>query len=341
MNDQQNNKDVQLPWIQVISKYNFPDISKSWWQVINSVVPYLLLWVLMVLSLKISYFLTLFLAIIASGFMVRIFIIFHDCGHGSFFKSKRLNTIIGIFTGLFTFTPYHKWHRDHKEHHSTVGNLDKRGIGDVPTLTTEEFKKMSKLKQWGYRAFRHPLFLFGMAPMLLFIFQHRFTKRYMTLREKAYVHLTTLAVISLILLMIWAIGLKAYLLIQIPVLFISAGHGLWLFYVQHQFEDVLWTRTSDWDYKTVAIQGSSYFKLPKLLQWFTGNIGFHHIHHLSPRIPNYKLEQCHSENTLFHDVKTVTFFSSLKTLNLRLWNEKTQQLISFRSFKKTEKAALM
>jgi acyl-lipid omega-6 desaturase (Delta-12 desaturase) len=337
-NHQKNISDTQLPWIQVVSKYNFPEASKSWWQVINSVIPYLLLWVLMVLSLKISYLITLFLAIFAAGFMVRIFIIFHDCGHGSFFKSKRLNTIVGIITGLFTFTPFHKWTRDHKMHHSTVGNLDQRGIGDIPTLTTDEYKKLSCWKRLQYRAFRHPIFLFGIAPMLLFVFQHRFTKRYMTLKERIYVNLTTLAVITIILLMIWAIGLKAYLLIQIPVLYIAAVHGVWLFYVQHQFEDVVWTRTKEWDYKTVAIQGSSYFKLPKLLQWFTGNIGFHHIHHLSPRIPNYKLEKCHKENAFLHEVKTITFFSALRTLNLRLWNEKTNRMVSIRNFKRAEKA---
>ena len=162
----------------------------------------------------------------------------------------------------------------------------------------------------------------------------------MTFKERVYVHLTTLAVIAIIFLMIWAIGLKAYLMIQIPVLYIASVHGVWLFYVQHQFEDVLWTRSSEWDYKTLAIQGSSFFKLPKVLQWFTGNIGFHHIHHLSPRIPNYKLEKCHNENSLFHEVNTITFFSSLRTMKLRLWNEKTQQLVSIRSFKKAENAAM-
>jgi acyl-lipid omega-6 desaturase (Delta-12 desaturase) len=340
-NQQKNTNDTQLPWIQVISKYNFPDVSKSWWQVINSVVPYFVLWFLMVQSLKISYIITLVLAVFAAGFMVRIFIIFHDCGHGSFFKSKRLNTIVGVITGLFTFTPFHKWTRDHKVHHSTVGNLDQRGIGDVPTLTTEEFNKLSWWRKLKYRAFRHPIFLFGIAPMLLFVFQHRFTRKYMTFKERLYVNLTTAAVIGITLLMIWIIGLKAYLMIQLPVFYISAVHGVWLFYVQHQFEDVLWTRTEGWDYKTVAIQGSSYFKLPKILQWFTGNIGFHHIHHLSPRIPNYKLETCHNENEVFHDVKTITFFSSLKTINLRLWCEEKQKLISFRTFRKTRKAAAL
>ncbi len=336
----QNTDNNQATWIQVISKYNFPDAAKSWWQIINSVIPYILLWVLMYHSLKISYWLTLLLSVFAAGFLVRIFIIFHDCGHGSFFKSKRMNIMVGIFTGLFTFTPFHKWHRDHKVHHSTVGNLDKRGIGDVPTLTTEEYMKMSWWSRLGYRAFRHPLFLLGIAPMLLFVFQHRFTKKYMTLREKIYVHLTTLAVITLILLIIWAIGIKAYLLIQIPIMYIATVHGVWLFYVQHQFEDVLWAHSDEWDYQTMAMQGSSYFKLPKILQWFTGNIGFHHIHHLSPRIPNYKLEQCHKENTLFQKVNTVTFFSSLRTLNLRLWDKNTKQLMSIRRFKKFEKSVV-
>jgi omega-6 fatty acid desaturase (delta-12 desaturase) len=336
MNQDKSQKDDLKPsWIQIVSKYNFPDRVKSWWQIVNSVVPFIIIWITMVWSLQVSYFLTLFLAVFAAGFMVRIFIIFHDCGHGSFFRSKKLNKIVGIITGLFTFTPYHKWHRDHKEHHSTVGNLEKRGVGDVKTLTIEEYLSLSKWERFAYRVYRNPIILFGIAPVFLFTIQSRFTKKYMSFRERLYVHLTSVASIGIVLLMIWAIGLKAFLMIQLPVFYLATMMGLWLFYVQHQFENVMWTHTENWDYKTVALEGSSYYKLPKLLQWFTGNIGFHHIHHLSPKIPNYKLPKCHKQNSVFQDVETLTFFSSFKSMNLRLWNEKTQKLVSFRSINKS------
>lgn len=321
--------DSNSNWIKVVMKYNFPSNFKSWWQVVNSVVPYFLLWTLMVYSLDISYWLTLLLSVFAAGFLVRIFIIFHDCGHGSFFKSDRLNKIVGMPCGLLVFTPYHKWHRDHKEHHATVGNLDKRGIGDVYTLTVEEYKNLSQWKKFSYRFYRNPFFLIGIAPLLLFLIQFRLPKSYMNRREQLYVYISNLVIAGGILLVIWAIGWKAYLLIQLPIIYIASVHGVWLFYVQHQYESVKWERADKWDYKTIALQGSSYFKLPFLLQWFTGNIGFHHIHHLSPKIPNYKLAKCHKENSMFHDIKPITFFSSLRSLGLRLWDERKKKLVGF------------
>lgn len=316
-------------WVNIVMKYNFPDIYKSWWQVINSVVPYFLLWILMIYSLEISYWITLLLSVFAAGFLIRIFIIFHDCGHGSFFKSDRLNRLVGIPLGLLSFTPYHRWHHDHKEHHATVGNLDKRGVGDVQTLTVEEYQKLTRWKKFGYRIYRNPIFLIGVAPLLLFLIQYRLPKAYMNRKEHIYLQLSNLAMVLIVFLMIWAIGWKAYLLIQIPITYISSVHGVWLFYVQHQYDSVKWERADNWDYRTIALQGSSYFKLPFLLQWFTGNIGFHHIHHLSPKIPNYKLPKCHKENPIFHDQKPITFFSSLKSLRLKLWDEKNQRLVGF------------
>jgi omega-6 fatty acid desaturase (delta-12 desaturase) len=316
-------------WQKVVMKYNFPDHLVSWWQVINTVVPYVGIWILMVYTLEISYWLTLLLSVFAAGFLVRIFIIFHDCGHGSFFKSDRLNKLVGIPLGLLVFTPYHRWHRDHKEHHMTVGNLDKRGVGDVQTLTVKEYLLLSPWKKFSYRFYRHPLFLIAVAPLLLFLIQHRLPKAYMTFMQKMYVHLSTLAIAIIALLVIWAIGWKAFVMIQLPIIYIASVHGVWLFYVQHQYESVKWVRGDEWDYKTIAIEGSSFFKLPAVLRWFTGNIGFHHIHHLSPRIPNYKLNQCHKENPMFQDVEPITFFSSLKSLRLRLWDEEKQKLIGF------------
>ncbi|MCX6228117.1 MAG: fatty acid desaturase [Bacteroidia bacterium] len=320
-------------WMEIVSKYNFSDPMRSWWQIANSIVPYILLWVLMVWSLKISYFLTLFLSIFAAGFLVRIFIIFHDCGHGSYFKSKLLSRIIGIITGIFAFTPYHKWHNEHQEHHATVGNLDKRGVGDVKTLTIDEFLELSPWQKFSYRFYRHPLFLFGLAPFLVFVLQNRLPRKSFKIKDHVYLALANLGLVVAIGLTIWAIGWKAYLLIQIPVLYIASVHGIWLFYVQHQYEHVVWSRAKDWNYKEIALEGSSYFKLPKVLQWFTGNIGFHHIHHLSPKIPNYKLPECHEENQVFQDIKPVTFFSSLKSLKLRLWDEKKQKLVGFKALR--------
>lgn len=318
-------------WMQIVQKYNQPKAIRSWWQVINSLVPYLGLWVAMYYSLAVSYWLTLLLAVFAAGFLVRIFIIFHDCGHGSFFKSTRLSKIVGIPFGLLVFTPYHKWHHDHMIHHQTVGNLDKRGVGDVKTLTVEEYRNMSKGQRIWYRIYRNPVVLLIIAPFFLFTVLFRFPRRDRPAKEKLYTHLSTLALVGMVVGMSLWIGLVPYLLIQIPVLYIAAVHGTWLFYVQHQYEDVKWARSEEWDYKTMALEGSSFLKLPKVLQWFTGNIGFHHIHHLSPRIPNYYLERCYKENSDFHIEKPLTFFSALKSLQLRLWDEKNKRLVSFRS----------
>lgn len=322
-------KGAKPEWMEIISRYNKPNNLKSWWQLINSTGAYLLMWVLMIWSLKYSYWLTLALMVPAAGFLVRTFIIFHDCGHGSFFRSKRMNTVTGIITGLLVFTPYHRWHRDHQIHHRTVGNLEKRGVGDVMTLTVGEYQDLSRWKRFVYRLYRHPVFLLGVAPILLFLVLFRLPKKYMTRWEHVYIHLTNLALVVMVAVMVMTLGWKAYLMIQLPVLYLATVHGVWLFYVQHQFRHVIWSDSSSWDYKTMALSGSSFFKLPKLLNWFTGNIGYHHIHHLSPVIPNYNLKKCNDENSLFSEVKPVTFWSAFETLALRLWDEKRGLLISF------------
>lgn len=317
-------------WMQIVQKYNKPEALRSWWQVINTVLPYIGLWVLMVYSLSISYWITLGLSVFAAGFLVRIFIIFHDCGHGSFFKSPLLSRIVGIVMGGFVYTPYHRWHYDHLIHHQTVGNLDKRGIGDVKTLTVEEYKSLSPWKKFFYRIYRHPILLLIIAPFFLFTILLRFPKKSHSKEHKLYSHLTTLGLVIAVGLISWWIGVIPFLLVQVPILYIATVHGVWLFYVQHQYEDVRWERNGQWDYKTIALEGSSYLKLPKVLQWFTGNIGFHHIHHLSPRIPNYKLEKCYNENKAFQVEKPLTFFTALKSLKFRLWDEKKKRLVSFR-----------
>jgi acyl-lipid omega-6 desaturase (Delta-12 desaturase) len=328
-NSEKTKKGSRPEWIEIVSRYNTPDPLKSWWQIVNSLVPYAILWILMIKSIEISYWLTLLLSVLAAGFLVRIFIIFHDCGHGSFFKSKRMNTIVGVATGLLVFTPYKKWTHEHLIHHQTVGNLDKRGIGDVNTLTVTEYLKLSKLQRTSYRIYRNPFILFGIAPLLVFVVFQRFTNKSMKAIDKFHLHISTLAMAAWVAGLMMIIGWKTFLLIQIPVLYIGAAHGLWLFYVQHQFRHVVWTKSENWDYKTIATKGSSLFKLPAILNWFTGNIGYHHVHHLGPTIPNYNLKRCHNENPLFSSIKPITFLTAFESLRLRLWDEKRQMLISF------------
>lgn len=316
-------------WREIVSRYNFPDPKRSIWQLINSIVPFIGLWILMYYSLEVSYWLTLALAFPTAGFMVRIFIVFHDCGHKSFFKSTAWNNGIGIFTGLFTLTPYYKWHSGHHKHHATVGNLDKRGVGDVLTMTVDEYKEAPKGKRLFYRIYRNPIVIFLIAPPIIFIVQNRFFSKKSSRKEKWNVIMTTLAVSGIIAGISLLIGFKAFLLIELPVLYIATVCGVWLFYVQHQFEGVHWYRQKVWDYQAVSLYGCSWYKLPGLLQFFSGNIGFHHVHHLSSRIPNYKLEICHKENQLFSKVPPLTLAGSLRSLRLRLWDEKSEKLVSF------------
>ncbi len=331
MSQPNNNK----AWIAVVNKYNQPDIGKSIWQIVNSLGPFIIMWVLMVLSLDISYWITLGFSLLAAGFLIRLFIIFHDCGHGSFFKSTRTNKIVGTFLGSLVFTPYEYWHKSHGIHHSTVGNLDKRGHGDVRTLTTDEYQQLSERKKFIYRLYRNPIILFCIGPFFLFVLWFRFPGKSMTKGERNSIHIANLILLVYIAGMILLIGWKAFLLIQLPVIYFATLFGVWLFYLQHQFEDVIWTRQDAWDYKKMALEGSSFLKFPRIMQWFSGNIGFHHIHHLSPKIPNYNLEKCHRENEMFEIIKPVTLIPSLKTLKFRLWDENVGQLISFRQYRRS------
>ena len=299
----------------------------------NTIVPYLGLWYLMYLCLSVSYWLVVPLAILAGAFMVRTFIIFHDCGHGSFLKSKLANAVVGCLTGVLTLTPYYQWRWEHAIHHSSSGDLDRRGTGDVWTLTVEEYLQASRWKKFAYRLARNPCVLFVLAPLVLFLVINRVPNSRAPRRERLSVHWTNLAVVWIAGGLIWVFGWKAYLIIQLTVLMVAGSAGVWLFYVQHQFEGVYWARNDNWDYATAALQGSSFYKLPKLLQWFTGNIGFHHIHHLSPRIPNYNLEKCHDAEPLFQAVKPITLLGSLKSFTFRLWDEQRHRLVGYAHLK--------
>jgi omega-6 fatty acid desaturase (delta-12 desaturase) len=331
-----------LNWKSIVAKYQTPDVWRSSWQVANTLVPYLILWYLMYRSLAVSYWITLGLAILAAGFLARVFIIFHDCGHGSFFKSWKANDLLGFITGVLTFTPYYHWRWQHAIHHASAGDLDRRGAGDVWTLTVDEFLKSSWQRRFAYRLIRHPAFLLVIAPLFLFLIQQRFPASKARKRERLSVYWTNLAIMGVAFLASSIFGLKAYLIIQFAVVMVTSAAGVWLFYVQHQFEGVYWQRSGEWDYLTAALQGSSFYKLPKVLQWFTGNIGFHHIHHLQPQIPNYRLEKCHKADPLFQTVKPVTLFASLKSFTFRLWDEPRQRLVGFgylRTLKKQQRQA--
>jgi acyl-lipid omega-6 desaturase (Delta-12 desaturase) len=320
-------------WIKVVTKYNRPDALKSWWQLSGNLFLYALAWFLMYESLSVSWWITLGLSFPAAGLLVRLFIIYHDCGHGSFFKSEKLNDTVGFIIGILTFTPYLSWSHEHYIHHETAGNLDKRDVGDVWTMTVAEYQASSRWKKIVYRFYRHPVTMFGIGAFLVFVIVNRFTRKTMTRNAKLGVYATNLGLVLFAGLMSLIIGFKAFLLIQLPIITVAGIAGFWLFYVQHQFNPVYWARNDTWDYKRMALEGSSYYKLPRILRYFSGNIGFHHIHHLSPLIPNYNLAKCHRENQLFNEIKPLTFRESIKTLTYRLWDEKDNEMVSFRKMR--------
>jgi len=317
-----------------VNRYEQPGLWHSVWQLVNTLIPYGALWCLMYLSLGTSYWLTGALALLAAGLLVRVFIIFHDCGHGSFFKSRKANDILGFITGVLCFTPYYHWRWEHALHHATAADLDRRGTGDVWTLTVQEYLDASRWKRFAYRLARNPFILFVLAPVFLFLVKQRFPSKRASRRARASVYWTNLAILVMGTGLTCLFGFKTYLLLQLAILSVAGVVGVWLFYVQHQFEGVYWERAEEWDYCTAALKGSSFYKLPKILQWFSGNIGFHHIHHLSPKIPNYHLEKCHRAEALFQTVKPVTLLASFKALTFRLWDERRRELVGFRVLKK-------
>jgi len=316
-------------WKEIVAKYQKPSVSRGVWQLVNTFVPYAALWCLMYFALSVSYWLVVPLAILAGGFLIRLFIIHHDCGHGSFLKSRRANDVLGFITGVLTFAPYDHWRWEHAAHHATSGDLDRRGLGDLWTLTVQEYLESSRWNRFAYRLARNPVILFVLAPLYMFLIKHRFAKAKANRRERHSVYWTNLAILGLAAGLSWIFGIQAYLVIQLTVMGVAGSAGVWLFYVQHQFEGAYWERSENWDYTTAALKGSSFYKLPKVLQWFSGNIGFHHIHHLSPKIPNYHLEKCHNAEPLFQTVKAITLFSSFKSLTFRLWDEQRRRLVGY------------
>jgi acyl-lipid omega-6 desaturase (Delta-12 desaturase) len=314
----------------VLAPYQKASTRKAIAQMLNTLVPYVLLWYLMIVSLKVSYALTLGIAVIAAGFLVRVFIIFHDCGHNSFFSSKQANKAVGFWMGVLVFTPGEQWWHSHAIHHATSGNLDKRGVGDVTTLTLEEFYESAWLNRLGYRFFRNPLVMFILGPIFMFVITHRLPLPRYGKKETASVIWTDLAILGIAAAMSLVIGLKAYLMIQLPVIILAGMGGIFLFYVQHQFEDVYWERAEHWDYVSSALLGASFLHLPRLLQWFSGSIGYHHIHHLSPRIPNYNLEACHENSPVIQKwTRELTIWDAVRVTALKLWDEAHRKMVGY------------
>jgi len=316
-------------WREALAPYARPSLARSLLDIATSVVPYIALSVLMYLALDVSYLITLALALPAAGFLVRTYILFHDCTHGSFLPSKRANAWLGTALGLVVFSTFMSWRHEHAVHHATAGDLDRRGVGDLPTMTVAEYHALPWLGRLGYRLFRNPLIMFGIGPIFALVVQPRLFSRSARPRIKRSVIGTNVALVALVGGLCWLIGWQSYLLVQLPTIMLAGATGIWLFYVQHQFEDVYWESGESWSYADAALRGSSYLKLPKVLQFFTGNIGLHHVHHLNSRIPNYNLQRAHDENAIFHGVPTLSLWDGLRAVRLKLYDEERRRMVGF------------
>ncbi len=329
-------------WKAIVKEYAKPNVEKAAWQLINTVGLYVLLWVAMYFTLMLpgawKWGATIPVAVVAGALLVRVFILFHDCGHGSFFKNKKNNDFWGFITGTLAFTPYQHWRWEHSVHHAHNGNLSRRGVGDIWTMTVDEYLSASAWKRFVYRLGRNPIVLFVVGPMFTFMITHRFPLPNAKPKEKISVLWSNLAIAAMVVALGFTFGWAHYLIITLICMTVASTCGVWLFYVQHQFEDTYWESGENWDYFKAAVYGSSFYKLPKLLQWFSGNIGFHHIHHLSSKIPNYNLEKCHLSHNMFSSVKPLTFWKSFKCINFRLWDEQDMKLITFADLRRKLKA---
>lgn len=317
-------------WRAIVKKYEHRSDGRAVLQLATTWLPLALLFAVTYRVVQVSVVAGLVLALPAAGLLVRTFIILHDCAHGSFLSSRRLNDALGWLAGVMTLTPYAQWRRDHALHHASSGDLDRRGHGDVKTLTVREFRALSRIGQWRYRLLRNPIVLLLFGPLHL-IFTQRIRPPGTPLADPQTrsVWSTNLGIAGLLALFVHLVGWRMVGLIYFPALYIAASGGIWLFYVQHQFEPTYWASHGDWDYFTAALSGSSYLRLPWALRWFTGDIGVHHVHHLSPRIPNYRLRRCHDENSLFHSVTVLTWRDGFRAFRLSLWDENQSRLVGF------------
>ncbi len=317
-------------WKRAIEPYQEPSTWRALLQIADTLGPLIALWYLISRSLAASMWLAVPLAGLAGLLLVRVFIIFHDCGHGSFFRSRLANDVTGFVAGILTLTPFYHWRWEHARHHATTGDLDKRGTGDIWTMTVQEYLESSRWRRFAYRMARNPLVLFILAPMYLFVIRQRFPSPNASRRERRSVWWMNFAVAGMVVGMGTWLGFVPYLVLQLIATSVGGAAGVWLFYVQHQFEDAYWERGSEWSYTAAALEGSSFYELPRVLRWLSGNIGYHHIHHLSPRVPNYNLERCHRSAQMFGVVEPITLLGSLRSMRLHLWDEGLRKLISFR-----------
>jgi acyl-lipid omega-6 desaturase (Delta-12 desaturase) len=311
--------------------YEVPDCGRSVIQLLTTTIPLTALWGTMLYALDYGYWLTLLLAVPTAGFLVRLFMVQHDCAHRSFCRSPLANDVLGCVIGLVTLTPHYYWRRLHLLHHTTSGNLDRRGHGDIDTLTVTEYLRLSQPRRFMYRLYRNPIVLFGIGPILYFTVKQRFCLPRLTRggRERASVYATNAGLLALLTALWWTVGLERFLLVQVPVTFLASSTGVWLFYVQHQFERAYWETEDSWDYGEAALRGSSYYVLPKPLEWLTSHIGLHHIHHLNPHIPNHRLRQCLNENPVLQRATRLTFRQSLRCASLKLWDEGLKELVPY------------
>ena len=317
-------------WRAALGPYARPHLGRGLRDIATSLIPYLGLLVGMYLLLGVSYWLVLALSVPAAGFLVRTYILFHDCAHGSFLPWSRANEWLGATCGLLVFTPFQRWRHQHSIHHATSGDLGRRGVGDVPTLTVAEYAALPWHRRLGYRLFRNPIVMFGLGPIWAMILAPRIISRSERLRIRRSVWGTNLALAAVIAVLCWLLGWESFLLIEMPSALLAGSAGVWLFYVQHQFEDAYWQDSERWSYDEAALRGSSYLRLPKLLQFFSGNIGLHHVHHLSTRIPNYNLQRAHDAYPAFKKVPTLSFWDGMRCVRLKLWDEERGRLVTFR-----------
>ncbi len=318
-------------WSRVLAPYRKPILSRALLELAATLVPFLFLWALAWGALSVSPVLAVGIALVNSGFLLRIFMIQHDCGHGSFLKHRKSGDWVGRVLGVLTLTPYDVWRKNHATHHATSGNLDHRGVGDIPTITVQEYKARGPFGRLQYRVLRHPLFLFGIAPIYIFFFQYRLPVGLMRAGPRYWLSAlgTNLGIVLLLAVLHRAGGIDVLIFVFLPTTILAASFGMWLFYVQHQFEDTTWEHGSDWNVQKAAFEGSSYYDLPRVLAWLTADIGAHHVHHLASRIPFYRLREVLTDHDALTNCQRLTLRESLKSARLHLWDETEQRLISF------------
>ncbi|KQZ80786.1 fatty acid desaturase [Mesorhizobium sp. Root157] len=322
----------KLAWLKILARYKKPDRRRSVIELAITFIPFAAIWALTWAAYAYGYWWGLVLIIPAAGFLVRLFMIQHDCGHGSFFANRHADDWTGRALGVFTLTPYDCWRRAHAVHHASAGNLDERGMGDIKTLTVSEYQALPLRRRIAYRLYRHPLVMFGIGPTWLFLFEQRLPVGMMKSGLTPWVSAmaTNLAIAFAIASIAWFVGLGAFLIVHVPIVVLAGSIGIWLFYVQHQFEETEWAREPDWEFQHAALYGSSYYDLPAVLNWFTGNIGIHHVHHLSAKVPHYRLPEVLRDHPELRTIGRITLLESFRFVKLALWDETRGKLVSFR-----------